>query len=124
MSVKYICALVGIAIGLCGLLPVKGEEAADGANLFARRCGGCHSLDADKEGPQLRSVYGRKAGTVPSFTYSEALKKSDVTWDAASLDKWLTEPGDFVRDADMDFRVPSADERSAIIGYLKHLGGK
>lgn len=124
MSAKYICAFGAIIIGLCGLLSAGEEQATNGASLFARRCGGCHSLDGDKEGPRLRNVYGRKAGKVPGFMYSEALKKADITWDTASLTKWLTEPNDVVPDTDMDFRVPSADERTAIIGYLKQLGQK
>lgn len=124
MSAKYICAFGAIIIGLSGLLSAGEEQATNGASLFARRCGGCHSLDGDKEGPRLRNVYGRKAGKVPGFLYSEALKKADITWDTASLTKWLTEPNDVAPDTDMDFRVPSADERTAIIGYLKQLGQK
>ena len=96
-------------------------EQPEGASLFARRCGGCHSLDTDKEGPHLRTVYGRKAGQVTGFMYSEALKKTEITWDETALDKWLTEPGDLVPGTDMDFRVPGAEERKVIIAYLKQL---
>ena len=94
-------------------------DADRGHQLFDRRCGGCHSLDNDKEGPRLRGVYGRKAGTVPSFKYSDAVAKSGVTWDDTSLDKWLTDPDNFIPDADMDFHLEKADERADVIAYLK-----
>jgi cytochrome c len=94
---------------------------ADGKELFDRRCTGCHSLDKDKEGPRLRGVYGRAAGSVSSFHYSDALKKAQIKWDADSLEKWLTDPDKLVPDTDMNFRVPQPAERTAIIAYLKSL---
>jgi cytochrome c len=59
-------------------------DAKRGLEVFEKRCAGCHSLDEDKEGPRLRGVYGKKAGSVPTFKYSDALKASNVTWDAPS----------------------------------------
>jgi cytochrome c len=96
-------------------------ETGDGKTVFEKRCSGCHSLDHDKEGPRLGGVYGRAAGSVASFNYSDALKSSHITWDAASLDKWLAGPDKFVPDTDMAFHVESATERSAIIAYLKEM---
>ncbi|HJX00360.1 MAG TPA: c-type cytochrome, partial [Terriglobales bacterium] len=87
-------------------------------------CGGCHSLDNDKEGPRLRGVYGRKAGTVSTFKYSDALGKTAVTWDDISLDKWLTDPDKFIPDADMAFHLEKADERTDVVAYLKQISGK
>ena len=94
-------------------------DPARGKELFEKRCGGCHSLETDKEGPRLRGVYGRKAGRVPSFKYSDALKSANFAWDAASLDRWLTDTESVVPDNDMDFHVPKADERADIIEFLR-----
>jgi cytochrome c len=94
-------------------------DAASGKELFARRCGGCHSLDSDKEGPRLRGVYGRKAGSISTFRYSNALQSAAFTWDAASLDRWLTNTESVVPDNDMDFHVPKAKERADIIAFLR-----
>jgi cytochrome c len=96
-------------------------ETSDGKSLFEKRCSGCHSLEQDKEGPRLGRVYGRAAGSVASFNYSDALKSSHITWDANTLDKWLAGPDKFVPDADMAFHVESATERRAIIAYLKEM---
>ena len=93
--------------------PIRGKE------LFEKRCGGCHSLDNDKEGPHLRGVYGRKVGSVSSFKYSDAMKRATFAWDAASLDRWLTDTESVVPDNDMDFHVPKADERADIIEFLR-----
>lgn len=94
-------------------------DAALGKTLFEKRCTGCHSLDQDKEGPRLRTVYGRKAGTVPSFQYSDAFKNAQFAWDDAKLDKWLTDTESVLPDNDMSFRVPSAEERADIIAFLR-----
>lgn len=113
---------------LAAVVTTTGTAAAGGANvgdpirgktLFEKRCGGCHSLDMDKEGPRLRNVYGRKAGSIPSFKYSDSLKAATHTWDAALLNKWLTDTESVVPDNDMDFHVPKADERADIIEFLR-----
>lgn len=93
-----------------------------GKELFEKRCGGCHALDRDKEGPRLGGVYGRAAGTVASFQYSNPLQNSKLTWTDETLDKWLTDPEKLVPDSDMAFHVESADERREIISYLKNSG--
>ena len=99
----------------------KAQNTGAGKELFAKRCAGCHALDSEKEGPRLRGVYGRVSGSVPTFTYSDALKKAGITWDAGSLEKWLTDPDALVRDNDMAFQLRSAQERDAIIVYLRQL---
>jgi len=113
----------GLALLSILALPKQGG-AADGnpgKDLFDRRCSGCHALDKEKEGPRLRGVFGRASATVPDFQYSEALKALHVTWDAATLDQWLTDPEKLAPNNDMAFRLVKADERAAIIDYLKSL---
>jgi len=122
-----------IVVVFCGALlvsrvplavqPLFAENGA-GKNIFERRCTGCHALDHEKTGPRLRGVYGRGAASVSSFLYSEPLRKSGVTWDAVSLDKWLTDPDGFVPDNDMAFRVANKEERAAIIEYLKEVSSQ
>src|ERR1051326_7794940 len=101
------------------LLAASAEGNATGKTLFEKRCGGCHALDRDKEGPRLGGVYGRKAGSVDSFQYSDALKKSNLIWSDDTLERWLTDTEEVVPDNEMSFHVPNGDERKAIIAYLK-----
>ena len=118
--------LTALALLVGSTLPVArpAQATARGKELFEKRCGGCHSLDRDKEGPRLRGVYGRVAGSVDSFQYSDALKQSKITWTEATLDKWLTDTEKLVPDNDMSFHVESSDERGEIIAYLKQNSGK
>jgi cytochrome c len=112
--------VTGSTLSIAGLA----QTAGNGKELFEKRCGGCHALDRDKEGPRLRGVYGRVAGSVDSFQYSDALKKSKITWTGETLDKWLTDTEKLVPDNDMSFHVESADERGEIIAFLKQSSGK
>ena len=105
-------------------VPARAQAQADAKALFEKRCGGCHALDRDKEGPRLGGVYGRTAGSIDSFQYSEALKKSRVKWTEETLNKWLTDTEQLVPNNDMTFHVEKADERSEIIAYLKQNSGK
>ena len=99
----------------------EAQSTTDGKALFERRCTGCHALDADHEGPRLKDVFGRAAGTVKTFQYSKGLQDAGFTWDATKLDKWLTDTESVVQDNNMSFRVPKPEERAAIIDYLKSL---
>jgi cytochrome c len=132
------CLGLGLAVFAFGMVVVpfrssalpalqsEGEkgDAKRGQAVFEKRCAGCHSLDEDKEGPRLREVYGKKAGSVSTFKYSDALKASNVTWDAPSLDQWMADPEKIVPNSDMFFRVPQARERTDVIAYLQTLSDK
>jgi cytochrome c len=114
------------AVLIAVTLPSAGsaKDATSGKELFEKRCSGCHSPDRDMEGPHLGGVYGRRSGTIPAFPYSDALKKAQITWNADTLDRWLTDPEQLVPNTDMAFRVEKADERTEIIRYLQQLPGK
>jgi cytochrome c len=115
--------LPGHAAGNGAMVGDRAGDADRGKQLFEKRCTGCHSLDQDKEGPRLRTVYGRPAGSISTFKYSDALKSAHLTWNDVSLDKWLTDTESLVPDNDMSFHVPKADERADIISFLKQSSG-
>ena len=94
-------------------------DAARGKLVFEKRCTGCHAMEADRKGPRLAGVFGRKAGSVPGFTYSAGLKSLGQTWNETTLEKWLSGPDLVVPDAKMDFYVPKAAERRDLIAYFK-----
>ena len=113
-----------LTIGSSLLSPSRVQAQANGKALFEKRCGGCHALDRDKEGPRLGGVYGRTSGSIDAFQYSEALKKAKIVWKEDTLDRWLTDTEKLVPDNDMTFHVEEADERREIIAYLKQTSGK
>jgi cytochrome c len=94
-------------------------DAARGKLIFEKRCTGCHSMTEEREGPRLGGVFGRKAGSVPGFAYSAGLKNSGITWNEATLEKWLSDPDLVVPQTTMDFHVPKPQERTDLIAYFK-----
>jgi len=115
---RWSSAVLALIAGATVLLALSTPEER-GKDLFERRCSGCHARDLNKEGPRLHGVFGRTAGSVADFEYSEALKKKAVPWDESSLDRWLTDPDAMAPGTDMAFRLRDADERQAVIAYLK-----
>jgi cytochrome c len=92
-------------------------DAARGQALY-QACSGCHSIDDNDVGPRHRGVLGRRAGSLPDYSYSPALRNSQFVWDAATLDQWLTSPQGLVPGAKMFFSLSDAQMRADIIAYL------
>jgi cytochrome c len=112
---------VVVPLVFAALSAAQSPEPATGEALFAQQCGTCHSIikgDLDRAGPSLFAVVGRTAGKLAGYEYSPALKNSTFTWDAAALDRWLTDPRQFVPDSYMDYRQADPAKRKAIIAYL------
>lgn len=91
--------------------PVRGQR-------LYQSCMGCHSLDENDVGPMHRGVVGRKAGTVSDYAYSAALKASGLTWDATTLDRWLSNPQALVPGSKMYFSIAQPQDRADLIAYL------
>ena len=118
-----LAGLMVLAVGFLIAVALSSAGASNdiGKDLFERRCSGCHATEREKEGPRLRGVYGRRSGSVASFNYSDALKNAAITWDADTLDRWLTDPEKLVSGNDMAFRLVNPEERREIIQYLRKL---
>ncbi len=96
-------------------------DAAAGKILFTQKCGLCHSVEQGKNkiGPSLYGVVGRKAGSLPGYTYSEAMKNANRTWDDATLDDYLTNPRQKIPGIKMIFAgLPEESQRQDVIAYL------
>ena len=98
-----------------------GDPAA-GQHVFAE-CAACHSTKPgeNKIGPSLAGVVGRKSGAVDGYSYSPAMKSANITWDDATLDKFLAGPASFVHGTKMFINVPSSADRQNVIAYLDTL---
>lgn len=99
-------------------------SASRGAEVYQAKCGACHSLDQNRIGPKHRGVFGRKAGSVPDFSYTAALKKSGIVWNEKTLDRWLQGPTKMVPGTAMGFQLRDAQERADVIAYLKQQSAK
>lgn len=96
-------------------------DALRGAQAYESRCGACHSVEADRVGPRHRGVLGRRAGSVPGFHYSRALKASGFAWDAQLLERWLADPEALVPGQGMGYRVADPAVRKDLVAYLATL---
>ena len=90
-----------------------------GKQVYAR-CVACHALADDRVRPRHCSLFGRRAGSVPQFSYSPAMKKSGVVWNDKTLDRFLTQPFEVPGTAMTYDGVASPKERADLIAYLKH----
>ncbi len=103
-------------------MPVPAPPPPDGAKLFRNQCATCHTLSVSeppRQGPTLDHVFGRKIGSIESYKYTPGYRESDGTWDEASLDKYLTNPGAMFPGSTMAYRQSNPATRQAIIAYLK-----
>jgi cytochrome c len=96
-------------------------DLANGQSKFAF-CQSCHTVAAggpSMTGPNLHGVFGRKAGSLAGYSYTDALKATGWTWDAAQLDKWITSPRTDVPGTKMTFPgIANPKDRTDLIAYL------
>jgi cytochrome c len=106
----------------CFASPAAAGDAKRGAAIY-ERCAGCHSLAADRTGPRHCGLIGRKAGSVPGFAYSDAMKLSGIVWSARSLDRFLAAPLRAIPGTSMGYAgVPDPGERADLIAFLEQAG--
>ncbi len=118
-------ALGLVALSAFAIVASGPAAAADGAQLFKTRCGICHwdpaqANEKPRQGPSLKKLIGRTAGTEKSFTrYSPAMKKAGFAWTADKLDAYLDTPRKVVPGTSMAFvGLKKPDERKAVVDYL------
>jgi cytochrome c len=121
---KIMSAVVAIsglaAVLVAGNAAAAGNDLEHGKTVFAR-CVACHDLNtgANRLGPSLKGIVGRKSGSVPNFAYSPALKASDKVWNTATLNGFLTSPMKYIPGTRMPFAgIPNAQDRADLIAYL------
>ncbi len=120
-----VSALSGLALVVsAGAAFGEGDPAA-GESTF-RVCRTCHQIGENAKnfvGPQLNGIVGRKAGGVPGYNYSDANRNSGLTWDEATLTKYLKSPREIVPGTKMAFPgLPKDQDVANVIAYLKQFG--
>jgi cytochrome c len=120
----FIFALSGVATS--GLVDsASAQDAAAGEKVFLK-CKACHQIGEGAKnavGPVLNGVVGRKAGTYPDYSYSDANKNSGFTWDEATLKEYLKNPRAKVPGTKMIFPgLTKEEDIDNVIAYLKQYG--
>ncbi|MDP2322727.1 MAG: cytochrome c family protein [Gammaproteobacteria bacterium] len=112
------------AVDLQALLATA--DPGKGKVLFLQ-CRACHSLEdggANKVGPNLHGIFGRKAGVAPGFAYSDVVSQSSIIWSAETLNEWLARPSDFLPGNRMVFvGIRKPEDRANLITYLQRETG-
>jgi cytochrome c len=113
--------LAGVVVVLTAQMAFAAGDPKRGAQLF-QACMACHSVAEGEHltGPSLAHVWQHKAGTVPGFQrYSEAIKRADISWDEATLDKWLASPEALIPGTSMTFPgLKQQKDRLDVAAYL------
>ena len=121
-TTRKIVAVACLALAWSGLAPpANAADPEAGGKVFKVQCSACHGVVEGKKGigPSLFGVVGRKAGTVADFHYSEANKGSGITWDDATLDRYLVNPRAVVPGTTMPYAGLKNDtQRADLIAYL------
>lgn len=98
-------------------------DPAAGKVIFQQQCTVCHTAEPDDnggaQGPSLQGVFGRKAGSDPSFGYTQALRDAKVTWNEPSLQRFLAGPSQMVPGTAMAVSIADPQQRSNVVAYLK-----
>jgi glucose/arabinose dehydrogenase/cytochrome c2 len=119
---RIIRSAVALAALVCAA-PAFAADAGAGKAFFRQQCALCHSAEpgdnGGAQGPNLNGVLGRRAASNGDFGYTQALKDSNLTWDADSLDHFLTSPTTVVPGSAMVIAVPKAEDRANLIAYFQ-----
>jgi cytochrome c len=111
-----------VAVLVCSV-PALAQD--DNQMAFNNACRTCHSFKEgdNRLGPSLHGVVGRKSGTLDGFAFSSAMKSAGITWDAATLDKFIANPDQVVSGNGMKpfTGISDADLRGKIVAYLETL---
>ncbi|GAC1343585.1 MAG: c-type cytochrome [Acetobacteraceae bacterium] len=118
-----LAAVLCTVSGLAGAqMPIPEAAAPDGATLFKRQCGTCHTVSATepaRQGPHLAGVVGRPIGSVPGYKYTAGYSTAGANWDEERLDRYLTNPQAMFPGSSMLYKQANAGVRKSIIDYLK-----
>jgi cytochrome c len=96
-------------------------SALKGKEIYDARCSACHSVDDNRVGPMHLGVFGRKAGSVKSYSYSDALSRSKVVWSRDTLTAWLANPEALIPGQRMGYAMDNAKDREDVVAYLATL---
>lgn len=99
---------------------VQAGDAAKGKKVF-NKCKTCHEVATEKKkiGPSLKGLFGRTAGTVEGFAYSDAMKASGIVWGEDTLKPYLADPKGTVPKTKMVFAgLKKEDDIEDVIAYL------
>ena len=106
----------------------EADSMPNGERQFMRKCSICHALTpapSRKAGPTLHGVFGRPAGTVPGYRYSDILIGSDIVWSEDTIDALFDEgPDHYIPGSKMPMqRIVKPEDRQDLVEFLRDAAG-
>jgi cytochrome c len=105
--------------------PSSSADVESGQLVFNNACRTCHTTNKgdNRLGPNLYKIVGRKAGSLPNYAYSSAMKGADFIWDEAKLNRFIANPDEMVPGNSMKpyGGLASAEDRDKVIAFLRSL---
>jgi cytochrome c len=120
--VKRVVLTLLLAVAPLGATALAAGDPVAGKTVFGK-CSQCHQVGPNAQnatGPVLNGIVGQKAGVVPGYNFSDAMKNSGITWDEATLAAYLKSPRKVVPGNKMSFvGLPKDDDIANVIAYLE-----
>ena len=121
MAKRLIGVILLAALSAGNAAAAEDQAVSRGLAVYENNCAGCHSVEANRVGPKHAGIVGRKAGSIKDFSYSAALKKSELVWSKDLLVRWLTDPEQVIPGQAMGFRLGNVQDRMDVVAYLATL---
>src|SRR4051794_7542884 len=124
VALAYSTCMILLSSSAVPQVPARtGADAASGQLTFNNACRTCHTTKEgdNRLGPNLHNIIGRKAGSLPNYGYSSAMKGADFVWDKEKLDRFIAKPDEIVPGNNMKpyGGLTSAEDRAKIIVFLE-----
>ena len=113
--------ILGLGVAIASVTARADGDAARGDKRF-EECAACHSVErgVNNVGPSLAGIFARKAGELPDFRYSPAMKRSGIAWSPQTLDSFVGDPQKLVPANRMPYAgMADAGARADLIAYLR-----
>ena len=129
LSTRALISILFLSLGISAAIAQDPSgDVSHGKTLFVQNCAVCHAdtlgpgnTIITRQGPSLVGVFGRPTGAGPNFNYTKSLKESGFTWDASTLERFLTNPTAMIPGTTMAMIVANSADRADVIGYLSSL---
>jgi cytochrome c len=121
--IRLLPILAGVSLAFAAGAMEAATDAGDpkAGEAIYTRCLACHALAYDRTGPRHCGLFGRRAGSVKEFAYSDAMKRSTIVWNRTTLDRFLRDPLAAIPGTSMGYAgIADRRERANLIAYLDH----
>jgi len=124
-GMRFLASRILCLSALISLLSSPGLSQDAAKQIFNNACRTCHTIreDDNRLGPNLHDIFGRKAGSLPNYNYSSAMKDAGFVWGEEKLEQFIAHPDEVVPGNNMKpyGGLASREDRAKIIAFLRSM---